>query len=86
MTPCIFHKKDHEFTVEVSLIVVVEGCGQVVRGSRGGQHKALSTASEPPRRRCPKVGSPFAIRSSGPPPAAAGLKRSASQGHWAAPE
>jgi len=30
-------------------MVVVEGCGQVGRGSRGGQREALSTASEPVR-------------------------------------
>jgi len=49
LTPCIFQKKDHKFVREGSLIVVVEGCGQVGRGPRGGQRKALSTASGPPR-------------------------------------
>ena len=46
MRPCIFQKKDHKFSKEDSLIVVVAGCGQVGRGSCGGQRKALSTASE----------------------------------------
>jgi hypothetical protein len=43
--PCIFQKKDHEFSDEGTLIVVVEGCGPVGRGPRGGQRAALSTAS-----------------------------------------
>ena len=46
---CIFRKKDREFSEGGSLIVVVAGCGQVGRGSCGGQRKALSTASEPVR-------------------------------------
>ena len=48
-TPCIFQTKDHEFSEEGSLIVVVAGCGQVGRGPRGGQREALSTASGPVR-------------------------------------
>jgi hypothetical protein len=37
MQPCIFQKKAVEFDLEVLLNVVVEGCGQVGRGPRGGQ-------------------------------------------------
>jgi hypothetical protein len=41
--------------------VVVEGCGQVGRGRRGGQRAALSTASRPVRAQlglsaCPQPG------------------------------
>jgi len=41
--------------------VVVGGCGQVVRGLRGGQREALSTASKPVRAKlelstCPQPG------------------------------
>ena len=47
--PCIFQRKVREFSGEGSLNVVVEGCGQVGRGPRGGQRAALSTASWPLR-------------------------------------
>ena len=49
LRPCIFQKKAVEFDLEVFLKVVVAGCGQVGRGLRGGQRKALSTASGPVR-------------------------------------
>lgn len=35
--PCIFQNKNNRFFEEGSLSVVVAGCGQVGRGSRGGQ-------------------------------------------------
>ena len=47
--PCIFHLKSLEQFQKESLMVVVEGCGQVGRGPRGGQCEALSTASGPVR-------------------------------------
>jgi hypothetical protein len=47
LRPCIFQKKGSEFSKGGSLNVVVEGCGQVGRGPRGGQRAALSTASGP---------------------------------------
>ena len=49
LRPCIFQNKNNRFFEEGSLSVVVAGCGQVGRGSRGGQRKALSTACVPLR-------------------------------------
>ena len=37
LRPCIFQNKNNRFFEEGSLSVVVAGCGQVGRGSRGGK-------------------------------------------------
>jgi len=49
LTPCIFRIEYSDFLTGVPLNAVVEGCGQVGRGWRGGQRAALSTASRPVR-------------------------------------
>jgi hypothetical protein len=59
---CIFQKKPNDLSLEDSLMAVVAGCGQVGRGPRGGQCKALAKASGPVRAPARTVHLPTAWR------------------------